>query len=395
MLDRSPAGLGNLPGEVFSSGIEAVSKGEFYIVGLNPGGGLSYPSLRDHVSDWSWSNYSAFLDQCWRQACWDADCYGLQRDINCACMRGTNRHQRAVQRMAARAAPGLDLRRVFATNAVFVKSNSSQSFNGETGLTLREAFDHCWPIHELFLSIVRPRVVLSLGFSSAGSAYSFFKDKATEVGTEESFTIANRKYPSFRWAQMAFDVRGQTMHCLVVGIRHPSWVPDATDCPEFTSLLANGELPTRIADRPFPIFGALASALVSPPVAAKAAAMTDVFNAAGLQVEFGAATDIVPPSTERSYKARIRGHILVTLPSGNVSVARVFEKMERDSVPKRIAVTGLLDGRPYHFPCSRNPGRGKLTSYCNYFEDGGQWLFFYTNEANLPEGTSVKFSRQS
>jgi hypothetical protein len=69
--------------------------------------------------------------------------------------------------------------------------------------------------------------------------------------------------------------------------------------------------------------------------------------------------------------------------------------MERDSVPKRIAVTGVLDGKPYRFPCSRNPGRGKVTSYCHYFEDGGQWLFFYTNEANLPEGASVKFTRRS
>jgi hypothetical protein len=391
LLDCSPAGIGNLPGEVFSSGIEALSKGDLYIAGLNPGGGVSYPSLHNHVRDWSWSNYSAFIDQCWKQSCWDADCYGMQRNSNCACTRGTDSHQRAVQRMVARADLGLDLRKVFATNAVFVKSNSGDSFYEETGLTLKDAFENCWPIHELLLSIVWPRAILSLGYQIGKSAYSFFKTKATQVGKEGSFTVAGRTFPSFRWAQMTFDVRGRTMRCLVVGIRHPSYVPDAADCPEFTSLLANGELPTKIADRPFPTFDVPVSSLVVPSVAAASAALKEASNAASLQVGHGAATDVVPLSTERSYKSRIRGHITVTLLSGHVSSARAFEKMERDCVPKRLAVTGILDGRPYRFPCSSNPGRRKVTSYCNYFESGGQWLFFYTNEAILPKGASVEF----
>jgi hypothetical protein len=394
MLDRSPAGIGNLPGEIFSSGIEAVSKGELYIAGLNPGGGLSYPALREHVKGWSWSNYSAFLDQCWKKSCWDADCYGLQLNANCTCARGTDPHQRAVQRIVARAAFGLDLRRVFATNAVFVKSDSGDSFPEETGLELKEAFDNCWPIHEVLLSIVRPRAILSLGYQSGKSAYSFFKAKGTQVGTEWTYKVAGRTLPSFRWAQMTFDISGQTMRCLVVGIRHPSYVPDAADCPEFGSLLANGELPIQIADRSFPTFGTPESSLFVHPVAAAPTAMKNKFNAAGVQVGYGAATDVVPPSTERSYKSRVRGHILVTLPGGHVSSARAFEKLERDSVPKRITVTGALDGMPYRFHCSRNPGQGKVMSYCNYFEDGGKWLFFYTNEANLPEGASVEFTGQ-
>jgi hypothetical protein len=123
--------------------------------------------------------------------------------------------------------------------------------------------------------------------------------------------------------------------------------------------------------------------------------MKDAFNTTGLQVGYGSATDVVPPSTEHSYKSRVRGQIIVTLPSGHVSSARAFEKMKGDCVPKRTAITGVLDGKPYCFPCSRNQGQGKVTSYCNYFEDGGQWLFFYTNEANLPEGASVEFTRQS
>ena len=141
--------------------------------------------------------------------------------------------------MTERACPGLDLTKLFATNAVFASSASATSFSAEAGLSLASAFDACWPIHEYFLSIVRPRVILCLGYQDGGSAFWLLKRKA-RPGSEvplTSHTPSGRKFPSFKSAQMISDLRGGELSSLVVGIRHPSYVPDAANTSEFANLI--------------------------------------------------------------------------------------------------------------------------------------------------------------
>lgn len=238
LIDQMPNGLANLPGEVFSTGSMSITPGDFYIAGLNPGFGTSYPTIRDHVSNWSLENYSAFLDQCWKEKCWNIDCYGLQVSARCYCKRGVEKHQVAVQKIIKRAKSGVNLRHVFATNAIFVKSDDANNFRLEYGISLKTAFDYCWPIHQYLLSKIRPKVILSLGFSEGASAFSFFGNKANKVGSIESHFVSGRKYPSFKWANMTFNLSVGEIDALVIGIRHPSYVPDATNTEVFTDLIS-------------------------------------------------------------------------------------------------------------------------------------------------------------
>ncbi|MFA5941847.1 MAG: hypothetical protein WC809_21060 [Sinimarinibacterium sp.] len=238
LLNEMPGSFANLPGEIFSSGLSALTPGDFYLAGLNPMAGSRYPTLRDHIADWRLDSFSAFLHQCWNKTCWNVDCYGLQHSLQCTHERGTDRHQMAVRRLMERARPGFDLARLFATNAVFARSASASSFQKENGLSMAQAFDVCWPLHKYFLSIVRPSIILCLGYQQGGSAYSLFSRKAAGglVTPVSSFT-AGRKFPSFKSTEMTFDINGGRLSCLIVGIRHPSYVPDAADTSEFAELV--------------------------------------------------------------------------------------------------------------------------------------------------------------
>lgn len=237
LLESAPAGLASLPGEVFSSGASTISAGTLYVVGLNPGGGAAYPSLREHVRSWNLNDFSAYTDQCWDHECWNRDCYALQTGANCTHARGTDPHQLAVVRAIQRLRPGLHPRDVFATNAVFAKSVSAETFSNETGVTLKRAFDACWPIHQFLLSEVQPRLILSLGFAEGASAYSFFSRKAHPLAPELAHYEKGRRFASFKWAPMRFDLPTGSLTCLVVGLRHPSYVTDAADSPEFQALV--------------------------------------------------------------------------------------------------------------------------------------------------------------
>jgi hypothetical protein len=108
---------------------------------------------------------------------------------------------------------------------------------------------------------------------------------------------------------------------------------------------------------------------------------------------FGGATDHVPSNTERTYCDRVRGHVTVILPGGEVGTARAFEALSVDEVPSSRIAHGVLDGTTYWFRCGPPQGRhGEMPRHRAYFEHAGTWLFFYTEGAILPFGANVNFS---
>lgn len=240
LMDEMPKHFAELPGEVFSTGAKSLARGDFYLAGVNPMAGQRYPSIRSHVANWDLYLYSAFLDQCWEKECWNRDCYGFQNSLDCKHGRGRNRHQVAVRNIMERASPGFDLKTLFATNAVFASSASAQGFSTETGLTLLQAFEACWPLHQYFLRIVRPRFILCLGYQDSGSAFWLLKRKAVRGSVEplSSHKAPGRKFASFKSARMMFDSGAGELSTVVVGVRHPSYVPDAANTAEFSELIA-------------------------------------------------------------------------------------------------------------------------------------------------------------
>lgn len=108
---------------------------------------------------------------------------------------------------------------------------------------------------------------------------------------------------------------------------------------------------------------------------------------------FGGATDNVPFNTERTYGDRVRGHVTVVLPCGEVATARAFESMTVDEVPSSRLAHCVLNGVTYWFRCAPAQGKpGELPRHRAYFEHQGTWLFFYTEGAALQFGAEVNFT---
>jgi hypothetical protein len=233
--------FGGLPGEVFSSGLNSLKPGPLYIVGLNPGDGSRYFHIRDSVLRWDLDHFSAFIEQCWNK-----ECYGLQKSIRCAHGRGNVPHQRGVQNIVRRALPGVDIRSVFGTNAVFAKSRNAQSFRADTGYSLEHAWDICWPVHQLFLAIVQSAVIIALGHGDSESAFSLLAKKSIHQPPQKH-SVAG--ITAFKWTRMTFSNPncGQ-LTALVIGVYHPSYLPDVADVPELGKLVAL-ELPARVNGR--------------------------------------------------------------------------------------------------------------------------------------------------
>lgn len=108
---------------------------------------------------------------------------------------------------------------------------------------------------------------------------------------------------------------------------------------------------------------------------------------------FGGATDDVPFNTERTYGDRVRGHVTVILPGGEVATARAFEALCTDEVPSSRLAHGVLNDATYWFRCGPAQRRhGELSRHRAYFEHSGTWHFFYTEGTALPFGATVNFS---
>jgi hypothetical protein len=204
-------------GEVFSSGIDSLKLGSVYVLGLNPGMG-SYCSIIEQVSRWTLVRFSAFRDQCWSDACWKNQnaTFGKQEEVLCPasghCKRGKLPHQVAVLRLLKLIAPGLAPEEIFATNAVFVASRRAYDLPNFSLL-----WEQCWLVHRYLLGVVRPQVVLCLGYGKERSSFSLLRSKC-------SHTISKGAHKhDFKWFDGKFPVDGTELHLLVVGVFHPSY----------------------------------------------------------------------------------------------------------------------------------------------------------------------------
>jgi hypothetical protein len=216
-VSDSLADFEDLPGEVFSSGLSALAPDDYYVMGLNPCGGGNYPSIADHVKNWELIDFSGFTDQSWAPEDWKIDCYQLQRLIDCVERRGKSVHQRTVAKLISAISPGKDIRSIFATNAIFAASKSAQSFREETGISLTDAFKKCWPIHQYFLSVVRPKIIICLGYGETDSAYSLMRSLTMP---DSSVERRHRGYKCFLGNIVTENI---TLHSMVLGVFHPSY----------------------------------------------------------------------------------------------------------------------------------------------------------------------------
>lgn len=142
-----------------------------YIMGFNPGGNpdtikKSIIETLEEIRE----DYCSYKDECWHKSCRE-DC----RDANHC---GKSRHQTRVTELAK--ILGCNIRDVFAANAIFIRSNNQDSLAEKLSL-----FENCWPIHQMFLSIVQPRTILCLGNGEGSSAFSLLRQKLSSGEKQE------------------------------------------------------------------------------------------------------------------------------------------------------------------------------------------------------------------
>ena len=129
------------PGAVLYSSCGTLQHGNFYFLGLNPGGagGETIAASLDALSD---KKSNAYRDESWENK---------RGKFKCGA--------HPLQRNACRLFEALETRveDVCASNLIFSRSR------GERGAGYPEKAEICWPVHQLILEIVRPRAILTFG----------------------------------------------------------------------------------------------------------------------------------------------------------------------------------------------------------------------------------------
>lgn len=168
-------------GSLIYSAYDTLCPGDMYLIGLNPGGdpkNSTGKSLRANIEDMANKEGNEYLDGKWENG----------KKAYCA---GKAPLQERVKYLLT--ALGEDPQYVFASNLIFIQSKDAST------LTEDDA-EKCWHIHEYFLGIVQPKVILAYGNStSTFSPYSYMLKKFGGIKIpDESSGHGNWKLRGFR-----------------------------------------------------------------------------------------------------------------------------------------------------------------------------------------------------
>jgi hypothetical protein len=214
------------PGTLLYSGLDTLRPGDFYLMGLNPGGKpKEAPTpIIDTLSDRA--GWSAYTMDCWNDGCGKpCACEHLDADG-----RLKPEFMRPHQKRVAALIELLDLapERIFSTNAVFLRSEGANSPPGPDR-SWQRCWRRCWNVHREFLGIVRPRWILCLGNGEALSAYRFIRNISTPL--TESVPCGPHAYLNGKHFRARIDLsdpdagRTDTLEVNVLGLPHPSRLP--------------------------------------------------------------------------------------------------------------------------------------------------------------------------
>lgn len=207
-----------MPGGVFYSSRDTLKRGQFYMMGHNPGGQQNEKETIDKdIHQWinrplsNWSAYF-FSDDQWND-------------------KGEVPHQRRVQELGELLlGTGQGIRDIFSANAIFVRTPASHMLNI---LPFNSDYrERCWQAHKVFLGIVKPTLIVCLGNDENVNASSFSLMKKwtctqdSNVTREDCRNQVYRRARYLKWfdAKIALgsDEDQSTLFCRIVGVPHPS-----------------------------------------------------------------------------------------------------------------------------------------------------------------------------
>ncbi|PYR15526.1 MAG: hypothetical protein DMF94_31675 [Acidobacteria bacterium] len=182
-------------GNILYSSCATLRPGTVYLLGLNPGGDPHDPRHQEQTIDSALralpsKRENEYLDVSWREQ-------GIRRAA------GQSNLQRRVQRLAEML--NLDLRDMCAANLIFARSANAETSD------YSELAPICWPVHELILGLVQPRLIIAFG-NSGVSPYAFLLSKLTPA-SETMFPSGHGS-----WRCRAFTAGGMR----VAGLPHLS-----------------------------------------------------------------------------------------------------------------------------------------------------------------------------
>lgn len=216
------------PGAVLLSGANTLKPAPVYVMGLNPGGdpALIPKPIIDAIAPPNGT--SGYTHDCWQPRCADPQpCRHVELDGTIR-KDALVRHQRNMISLAG--ALGSTPASLFSANAVFARSTSRATLRQQSGLGLGEWWRTCWRIHHAFIAIVRPRIIVTLGYGEGSSAFGLLREQAG------SPTVAKLTSPTERggWCFDATLLAGSSLRATIIGAPHPSYFAPG---PELTERL--------------------------------------------------------------------------------------------------------------------------------------------------------------
>jgi hypothetical protein len=198
-------------GCILYNGWRTLTPGRLYVIGFNPGGEEKHgeniiESLFDSRLEMpNFSSYDPGQDRWgWR---------GKEMPIG-----WDHPHQNRVRELVAILGVD-DISDVFSANAIFARSVNQASLVNSQAL-----WEKCWPLHEFFLSIVHPKILLCLGHGPE-SSYSLMR----VVVRAEQVVIGQGRGKALKMFRGRIELGsyGALDDCVIIGVPHPSRYPIA------------------------------------------------------------------------------------------------------------------------------------------------------------------------
>jgi len=194
ILDRS--------GWLLYSSFSTLKKGDFYTLGLNPGGGTEdTQTIRQCVDQLHEQKKNDYLEDDWGKG------YSTDGKPN----HPLQRHYRELFDLL-----NVDVRSVCASNLIFTRSRD------QGGSGYPQIADLCWPVHQMIIDIVDPSILLVFGNSlSSPSPYRYLFDlHKSQRGVEPKEECVASGHGKWSCRSFVFDLQGRPR--IVIGIPHLS-----------------------------------------------------------------------------------------------------------------------------------------------------------------------------
>jgi len=217
LADKALGKFAERSGSIFYSSFHTLKKGDFYFMGLNPGGDETQDGHQATILESIYNHhqlsqknprYSSYCDEDW----------------------GRSNHQARVCEIAN--ALGQDIRDIFSANAIFVRSINASGIARD----FTELKDACLGLHEYFLSIVQPRVIVCLGNGEKLSPFSILRDhfKPKSVLFVRKPDFRDGKYFDAKISLSEYT-EAPPFACRVIGVPHPSRFKVTAELKNFLS----------------------------------------------------------------------------------------------------------------------------------------------------------------